>query len=227
MVSPLRIAASGCLLRIVRGKITVVFALAALGCSAQQQWEIGAAGGYGFYRNASVNAPAGTAQAGIQNSFAFSIYTDQHMYEHFSGELRYTFQNGDPFVKSGGVKTIIQGQSHAVDYELLVHMRRREARIRPFLAGGGGAKWYVTSGPATPFQPLGGIAVLANRNSTKPLITAGGGVSIAFPPHVRVRLEFRDYITPFPKQVIVPTRFANARGLLNMFTPLLGVGVAF
>lgn len=198
-----------------------------LGCSAQQQWEFGAAGGYGFYRSASVFAPAGTAQAGIQNRFALSAYFDQHMYEHVSGELRYTFQDGDPFLQLRGVKTIIQGQSHAVDYEVLVHPRHREARIRPYLAGGLGAKWYVTSGPATPFQPLGQIAVLANRNSTKPLITAGGGVSIAFPPHVRVRLDFRDYITPFPKQVIVPTRFATARGFLNMFTPLLGVGFAF
>jgi predicted acetylornithine/succinylornithine family transaminase len=45
--------------------------------------------------------------------------------------------------------------------------------------------------------------------------------------HVRVRLDFRDYITPFPKNVITPTRFATARGFLHMFTPLLGVGFAF
>jgi hypothetical protein len=44
---------------------------------------------------------------------------------------------------------------------------------------------------------------------------------------VRVRLDFRDYITPFPKQVIAPARFATARGFLHMFTPLLGVGFAF
>ncbi len=226
-MSPLRSAAPGCLLRIVRGKITVVFALAVLGCSAQQQWEIGAAGGYGFYRNASIIAPSGTAEAGIRDRFALSGFIDQHMYQHLTGEFRYTFQDGDPFLESGGVKTNMQGQSHAFVYDLLVQARPREARIRPYLAGGLGAKWYRTTGPENPFQPLRSIGVLTTRNDVVPVISVGGGVSIQVHTNVRVRLDFRDYITPFPSNVITPVRFATARGMLHMFTPLLGVGFAF
>ncbi len=211
----------------MRGRITVVFALAVLGCSAQQQWEIGAAGGYGFYRNASIVAPSGTAEAGIRNRFALSGFIDQHMYEHLSGEFRYTFQDGDPFLEVNNTQTNVQGQSHAFAYELLLQALPREATIRPYLAGGLGVKWYVTTGPAALFQPLAPIGTITTQNDVKPLISAGGGVSIKVHPNVRVRLDFRDYITPFPKDLIRPTRSATARGFLHMFTPMLGVGFAF
>ncbi|HVP49313.1 MAG TPA: hypothetical protein VMT32_22125 [Bryobacteraceae bacterium] len=193
---------------------------------AGQEWEIGAAAGYGLYRNASVDAPDGKATAGVRNRFALSGVLGQDLFEFFSGEIRYLYQDGDPFLSASGAKANIQGQSHAIHYDVLAHFSRRESRIRPYLAVGLGAKWYVVSGPENPTQPLGDIAHLTNTNEFKPLLTAGGGVKLRF-GSLLVRLDFRDYITPFPKKVIAPAPFATARGLFQQFTPMVGVSYSF
>jgi hypothetical protein len=205
--------------------ILVVGVSATLTC-AGQEWEIGAGAGYGLYRNGSVYAGDNKATAGIRNRFALSGVLGQDRFEYFSGEIRYLYQDGDPFLSARGAKTNIQGQSHAIHYDVLAHVRPRHSRIRPYLAAGLGAKWYVVSGPANPSQPLGDIAQLASVTELKPLLTAGGGVKLRFGA-VLIRLEFRDYITPFPKKVIAPVPFATARGLLQQFTPLAGVSYSF
>ena len=41
--------------------------------------------------------------------------------------------------------------------------------------------------------------------------------------HVALRLDFRDYITPFPKKVIAPAPLGTARGIHHMFTPMAGL----
>jgi hypothetical protein len=210
----------------VRGRIIAVVACGALGCSAQQ-WEIGAATGYGIYRNASLYAPATQATAGFRNRFVVSFAVGEDLYKHLSGEFRYTYQDGDPFIEQGGVKSNLQGQSHAFHYDLLLHARPREARVRPFVAAGLGAKWFVVTGPDNPFQPLHNIGLLTATNQVKPLISAGGGVNVALRPHVNLRLDFRDYITPFPKQLIQPAPLGTARGILHQFTPLAGVSFGF
>ena len=197
----------------------------ALGC-AGQSWEIGAAAGYGLYRNASVYAPDGKATAGISNRFTLSGVLGQDRFEYFSGEVRYLYQDGDPFLRASSGKTNIQGQSHAIHYDLLAHFSPRRARIRPYLAVGLGAKWYIANGPENPTQPLSDIALLAHTTDLKGLLTAGGGVKLRF-GGVLVRLDFRDYITPFPKKLIVPVPFATARGLFQQFTPLVGVSYSF
>jgi hypothetical protein len=70
-------------------------------CQAQR-WETGVAGGYGFYRSASIYAPAGKATAGVQDRFVIGATLGDDMYERVSGELRYTYQDGDPFLKARG-----------------------------------------------------------------------------------------------------------------------------
>ncbi|MBZ5593393.1 MAG: hypothetical protein LAP39_14215 [Acidobacteriia bacterium] len=199
--------------------------IGSLAC-AGQEWEIGAGAGYGLYRTASVYAPDGKATAGVRNRFALSGILGQDLFEHFSGEVRYVYQDGDPFLSARGSKANIQGQSHAIHYDMLAHFSPRESRIRPYMAVGLGAKWYVVSGPENPAQPLSDIAHLVHTNELKPLLTAGGGVKLRFGA-LLVRLDFRDYITPFPKKVIVPAPFATARGLFHQFTPLVGVSYSF
>jgi len=173
-----------------------------------------------------VYAPDGKAIAGIRNRFTLSGVLGQDLFEYFSGEIRYLYHDGDPYVSASGGKTNIQGQSHAVHYDVLAHFSRRRSRIRPYLAVGLGAKWYVANGPENPAQPLSDIARLAHTTDLQGLLTAGGGIKLRFGT-VLVRLDFRDYLTPFPKGLIVPVPLATARGLFQQFTPLVGVSYSF
>jgi len=198
----------------------------AVACSAQE-WEIGAAAGYGIYRNASIYAPAGKATAGFRNRYALSALIGDDMHQHVAGEFRYTYQDGDPFLAAGGAKTNLQGQSHAFHYDVLFHARGRRKKVRPYVAVGIGAKFYVVSGPENPAQPLSSIGVLRSNDEVKPVVTAGGGVKVHISRRVVVRLDFRDYITPFPKKVIAPARLATARGIFHQYTPLLGLSYVF
>jgi hypothetical protein len=59
-------------------------------CLMAQQWEIGAAGGFGWYADATINNTAGSTQAGLKPSFAFGVTFDQDMYTYIGGELHYT-----------------------------------------------------------------------------------------------------------------------------------------
>jgi len=199
--------------------------LTAGACSAQ--FEVGVAGGYGFYRNASIYAPAGKANAGIRDRFALSVVLTEERFRRFGGEFRYTYQDGDPFLEAGGVRTDLQGQSHAFHYDLLVHFLPPTSRIRPYVVGGFGAKLYVISGPPNPAAALTNIATIPTRNDARWLATPGFGVKWYPARNVCVRFDFRDYLTPFPKKLIAPVPFATARGYLQQFTPLVGVSYVF
>ena len=61
----------------------------------------------------------------------------------------------------------------------------------------------------------------------KVVFSAGGGVKFRLIPHVLLRAEFRDYITTFPRQQIVPALHNTARGIFEQFTPLFGVSYTF
>lgn len=187
------------------------------------QWEIGGAGGYGIYRNATIFAPPGKATTGVKDRFTVSGFIAENRYEWLSGEFRYTYHDGDPFIEAGGVRANIQGQSHAFHYDGLFHFRPRRAVVRPYVSVGVGAKQYVVTGPENPSQPLGVIGKLTSVNEWKPLLAAGGGMKVRVSDHVALRLDFRDYVTPFPKKVITPVPFATARGLLQQFTPMVGI----
>jgi opacity protein-like surface antigen len=207
-----------------------LFALVVFPCAAQDQhdWELGAGGGYGFYHAASVIAPAGTVTAGIRNRFAITAWLTEHAFDYISGELRYTYQDGDPFLEAGRRQTNLQGQSHAIHYDVLVHTRPQDPhRIRPYFAAGLGLKRYRVSGPPNPDQPFTSIAQLNATSENKFLLTLGGGVSATYGSHLRVRADFRDYITTFPKKIITPVPLATARGLFNQFTPMVGVAYVF
>jgi hypothetical protein len=192
-----------------------------------QQWELGAGSGYGFYRNASIDSPAGSANAGFRDNYVITAWFGQDLYEHVSGEFRYTYQNGGPFIQSGGLQTGLQGQSNAFHYDALFHFRRRHVSIRPYLAAGIGAKIYVVSGPAILFQPLSPIGLLTTNDETKFLASFGAGITLSLGSWVRIRLDFRDYITAFPSKLIVPAPGGSSNGILHQLTPMAGIAFAF
>jgi hypothetical protein len=207
--------------------IRVVGLLLCAGVCFAQQWEIGGAIGYGWYRGARVNGPGAEAQAHIGNRFVAGAVATEDLYDHLSGEVRYVYQDGDPILSLNGAQARIQGQSHAFTYDLLIHIHSPEQRLRPFIALGAGAKYYRTTGPAPGIQPAPLEATLVRANDWKLLVSVGFGATYRLRNHLLVRADFRDYITPFPKKLFVPAAGATDRGLFQQFTPMVGLGYWF
>jgi Outer membrane protein beta-barrel domain len=204
--------------------------LAALPALAQNEygrWEVGGDIGYGAYRNGTIFAPGGDATAGIRNRFAAGAVVGEDLYEHFSGEIRYQYQDGHPFLSSGSVAKDIQGQSHTLTYDAIFHFKRRSSKIRPFIAAGAGGKYYATVGPPPIPQPIPSIATLNNVSQWEAVGSFGGGVKYHFGDHVVLRGDFRDYVTAFPKGQLRPAPNGTARGIFQQFTPMFGVSAVF
>ena len=209
--------------------VTVALALVGAGACLGQNfgWELGAAGGFGLVHDATIRNPSGSVTAGIDNRFAAGVVAGQDLYEHLSGDLRYTFRDDDLVLKSGGRKANMDGDSHLIHYDLLFHARRRDARIQPYAAAGGGIRLFRGTGREDPNQPFSGFAFLTKTHEVKPLISVGGGVKVALTRRLRIRVDFRDYISPFPEELFVPAPGAKIHGWLHDFVPLAGVNWAF
>jgi hypothetical protein len=208
-----------------------IAALAALGASVclgqDSGWELGAAGGFGLVHDAAIRNLSGSLSAGIDNRFGAGVVVGQELYEHLGGGLRYTFRDDDLVLKSGGRKANMDGDSHLIHCDLLFHVRGRDARIRPYAAAGGGIRLFRGTGREDPKQPFSDFAFLTKNNEVKPLISVGGGVKVTLTRHLLVRVDFRDYISPFPEELFVPAPGAKIHGWLHDFVPLAGVSWVF
>ncbi len=211
-------------------RLAAILCLAALPAIAQPEygrWEIGGDIGYGAYRNGTIYSPGGDATAGIRNRFAAGAVLCEDLYEHFSGEIRYQYQDGHPFLSSGSVAKDIQGQSHALTYDALFQIKRRSSKIRPFIAAGVGGKYYSTVGPPPVPQPIPSIATLNNIGQWEAVASLGGGVKYHIGQYLVLRGDFRDYLTAFPKSQLRPAPNGTARGIFQQFTPMFGVSCVF
>jgi opacity protein-like surface antigen len=206
-------------------KYLVVFLFAT--AAGAQNYEIGADIGYGIYHDGTIFSADGTAKAGILNRFAAGIVLGDEFSDYVSAEIQYLYHDGHPFLDYAGTRTDIQGNSEALTYNFLFHFKKQEARWRPFLEGGAGAKEYVIAGPAPNPQPIPQIATLTTNDVWKMAFVAGGGIKLNVRKHMDVRVEFRDYLTTFPRQEIVPATHNTARGIFEQFTPLFGMAYVF
>jgi hypothetical protein len=191
--------------------------------AAAQNWEFGPVGGFGFYRDVMIQSPAGAGKAGFGPRFVLGAVLGRSLTQHLSGEFRYTFQDGDATVSSGSVKASLDGDAHAFHYDLLFHVNRRKSVLSPFFEAGGGMKLYRGTQAEPAAQPLRDFARLARARDLRPLLTAGAGLRWNFGKRMSLRLEFQDFATPFPTQVVVPALGAKLRGWLHDFVPTLGV----
>ena len=64
-------------------------------------------------------------------------------------------------------------------------------------------------------------------NQWQYVVDVGVGFKYRLRNHVMVRGDFRDYITPFPKNLFVPVKGGTDRGLFQQFTPTFGLGYWF
>ena len=119
------------------------------------------------------------------------------------------------------------GYSNLITYDVLFHVTNREARIRPFIAGGAGAKIYTGNQLRSVGLPLIGSAVLVPCTQVEPAISVGGGLKFRVSRHGLLRLDFRTYMTPLPDRILRPTGLSQVHGWVYNFVPLGGLSFVF
>jgi hypothetical protein len=194
------------------------------GAAFAQQWEFGGSAGASFLPMVSVNNPAGSAHAGFSPGVAAGVFVGQSLNPRISGEIHYTFLQSNLKLSNGGTDATFSGNSHAIYYDVLIHRRRREGRAQWFAAVGGGMKLYRGTGTEQAFQPLSQFAYFTKTQKAEPMATFGGGVKFRVSPHVTVRAEVRDYLTPFPKELITPAPGSKIGSWLNDIVPMVTIG---
>jgi|HubBroStandDraft_1064217.scaffolds.fasta_scaffold123017_2 hypothetical protein len=207
-------------------RLAILLGIGTLACLAQM-WEIGGAGGLGVPTGLNAMGAAGTATAGFQPGMAASFVVGQNLYPRLTGELRYTYLQDDLKLSSGGTEATFGAAAHAVHYDLLWHFGKGEGKVQPFVAAGGGMKLYEGTGAAQAYQPLNQFAYFTHTEQLEPMISAGAGVRIALKPNVILRVEFRDYLTPFPGHVIAAAPGVHISGWVHDFVPLVGISYLF
>jgi hypothetical protein len=192
-----------------------------------QRWEVGAAGGYGLSRDLTVTNGSISGKVGFRSGLAFGAVFGNETTRHFGGEARYTYRSQDLRVSSGSTRPTLGAESHAVHYDLLIHAASGESRARPFVAMGGGIKYYRGTGAETPFQPLSNLVVLTRTNEVQPLVSIGGGIKVPISRHSLIRLDFRDYMTPFPSSLLAFPGNTRGKGWVHDFVLMVGISGIF
>jgi outer membrane protein W len=208
------------LLYIMTAALTVLPAFA-------QKYEFALAGGGSFYQSHTVTNPKGDASAGFDNGWAASVAVGNNMYSHVGGEVRYTYLHNDAKLSSGSTKATFGAESHVIHYDFLIHATPTESRIRPYVAAGGGIKFYRGTGTEVPFQPLSSVALLTKTTEVQGLLSVGGGVKFSLTNHLMLRVDVHDYLTPFPKKIITPALNSKASGWFNNIVGTAGISFGF
>ncbi len=205
---------------------TITAALTVLPAFAQK-YEFGVAGGGSFYQSHTVTNPKGDAEAGFDNGWAASVAVGNNMYRYVGGEIRYTYLHNDAKLKSGSTSATFGSDAHVIHYDFLLHATPVGSVIRPYVAAGGGIKFFRGTGTEVPFQPLSNIALLTKTTEVQGLLSVGGGVKVALTKRTIFRVDVHDYITPFPKKVITPALNSKASGWFNNIVATAGISFAF
>ena len=200
--------------------------VAAAGLGHAQQWEFGGTGGLGFLSNVSVSSAIGDATSGFRTGGAFGVFVDHNATSRIGGELRYEYLQSTLHIQSGGSEATFAGRAHAMHYDLILHTAPRGKR-EFFLALGGGAKVFQGTGAEQAYQPLSQFGYMTKTTVVKPMASIGAGVKYALAPNVFLRTEVRDYITPFPTEVITPAPGTKYGSILHDIVPTVGISFLF
>ncbi len=200
-----------------------ILAICAVPAVFAQQYEIGVAGGGGIVRGGALTNTAGSANAGTKPGAVIGAVIGHRLYQGFTGEVRYNYIMGDLKLKSGGSEATFGAVSHAIHYDVLIHPWKQKAKTQPYLAVGGGVKVFRGTGEEHAAQALSNFAYLTRTTEWKPMISVGAGVRINVAPKVCVRIDFRDYMTSFPKELIAPAGGSTSKGWLHDFVPMIGI----
>jgi hypothetical protein len=185
--------------------IGILLLAAAAGAAHAQQWEFGGVGGAAFLNNVPVTSALGAATAGFQQGGTFGAFLGQNISPHIAGEIRYEYMQSNLELKSGGSTARFSGAAHI----------------------GGGMKLFRGTGTEAAYQPLSQFGYFTKTQAVKPMLSVGGGVSFAITKRVFLRTEVRDFITPFPTQVLTPPQGTKYARLLHDIVPMVGLSCVF
>jgi hypothetical protein len=188
-----------------------------------QKWEVGGGVGAGFYASKDVTLGSSSASAKFKTNYAVSTWIGQNISDRWGGELRYNYQPGDMQLKQNATEAAFGAEAHTIHYDFLFYTKSSEEKIRPFVSGGAGIKFYRGTGTETVTQPLSQFALLTKANDLKGVVSVGGGVKIRLGTHTWLRLDVHDYLTPFPKEVITPNVGADVSGWVNDIVPMVSI----
>jgi outer membrane protein W len=193
-----------------------------------QKWEVGFGAGGSFLTSDTITSPAGNADATRDPGLAVSAWLDNTIGSGlFGGELRYDHENGDLKLSSGGTSVKFASQSNAIHYDFLYNFTSSESAVRPFVAAGGGVKWYSGTGTEQVYQPLSNIAVFSDVRDMRALVSVGAGIKFNIAKSTLLRLEVHDYMTPFPNTLIAPASGSSVGGWIQDFVVSAGLSFAF
>ena len=204
-----------------------VLTLAGAAMCFAQHWEIGGTAGASFLPQHSITSTLGSATAGFQPGFAVGAFVGQNLYPHWSGEIHYGFMQSNLRLASGGTVATFSGQSHVLHYDMIYHTNRGDQRAQYFAIFGGGMRVFRGTGTESAYQPLSQYAYFTKTQVVKPMASVGGGVKFKVRPRTFLRVEVRDYITIFPKELITPAPGSKIGGLLHDITPTVGISYQY
>jgi len=204
-----------------------LFFLAAASAAWGQQWEFGAVGGESLLSNVRVSGGVAPATAGFQEGVAAGAFVGQNLYRRLSGEFHYMFLQSNLRIQSNGSEAGFSGRAHAIHYDLILHTHPSESRPQLFAAAGGGVKVFQGTGQEEAYQPLSQYGYFTNTRVLKPMLSVGGGMKFALSRKVILRTEVRDYITPFPTNLIAPAPGMKFGSILHDLVPMAGVSYLF
>ena len=205
----------------------LVFLLAiALGVRAQQR-EFGVLGGGSVLNGTPLAGAAASVTAGFSSGPTGGVLIGHDLYSHLSGEIRYLFEKQDARLSSGGAAASFGAQAHVMHYDVVVYARPRQARVRPYLELGGGAKLFRGTGAEVAYRPLMQYGYLTRTRELKPMLAMGGGIKFRISARMIARVDFLDQLTRFPSKVIAPATGMTLGGWLHDFVPTVGVSWMF
>jgi hypothetical protein len=207
--------------------LVVCVSMAAMPQAWAQKWEVGGGVGGGFFPSVDVTNGSRSASAKIQTNLIGSAWLSNNGLGKWGGELRYDYQVGDLQLSQGGTQASFAARSQSVHYDILWHFTSTEATVRPFVAVGGGVRFYNGTGNEVVFQPLSNFALLTKDQDLTALASVGAGIKVKIAPRLQLRVELHDYITPFPKQVITPNVGSKVGAILQDIVPSAGLGYLF
>jgi len=197
--------------------------LAAAPAIAQEpaRWELGVIGGFGYSPSLTVSNPPASASTGFAKGGAIGFYAGEDAYRYWSGEATYLYRMSDLKLSGQGQSVQFGAHTHLITGDFLAHFRPVGSHIRPYVSFGGGIEVIEGTGAESASQPLGNLAALTATREVLPVGEAGAGVKIQLTPHLRMRVQVRDYISAAPHQVIAPAPGASIKGIANDF---IGMG---
>lgn len=207
-----------------------IYALLLLVCAPvamAQKWEVGAGIGGAFYTSQTFSNAAGSANASLASGMVASGWLGNNSHDRWGGEIRYDYESTGLKLSSGSANANFAADTQAIHYDFLYHFTSQEAAVRPFVAAGGGVKFFHGTGHETVSQPLQNIGLLTKTNEIKGMLSVGAGVKFNFARIFQLRLEVHDYMTPFPTKVITPTQGTKVGGWLMDFVPMAALAITF